>query len=343
MAGDKGILSSAHAIVLINDGVYSGQELAALRDFVASGKAVLQFFVDPIRRKNLNIGFGELRGEWLGGQVAKGVVLGKRSSGAGGDIQVDRLAVAGFQHPIFQKAFGEAISEKTEMPWVGGHLILESSLDFETVLQLESGDPILLKRVQGAGSYWVWLSDLRSGSQSLKSSAWFLPIFTQVIASSAVVEQPLYGELFSGNLLPLPSNVQVDERAAKLRGKSGNIVIDLQQNSSQHTSMYVGSQPQYPGYFWLVGSSGEDSVQIALNLGKQESDLRSFADWKSISLGGENGLTLSQGNGITPIMHNAPLNTPWRLFIWGAAFFFAVEVVIILSREKIIPSESVKS
>jgi hypothetical protein len=303
----------------------------------------MQFFVDPIRRKNLNIGFGELRGEWSGGQAVKGGVMGRRGVSGSGDLQVDRLAVAGFQHPIFEKAFGESISEKTEMPWVGGHLKLESSLDFETVLQLESGDPILLKRVQGAGSYWIWLSDLRSGSQSLKSSAWFLPIFTQVIASSAVVEQPLYGELFSGNLLPLPSNVQVDERAASLRGKSGNIVIDLQQNSSQNTSIYIGSQPQYPGYFWLVGSGGKDSVEIALNLGRQESDLRSFDDWKSMSVPGGNGLTLSKGDGIAPIMHNAPLNTPWRLFIWGAAFFFAVEVVIILLRDKIIPSESVKS
>ena len=343
LASDKGVLSSAHAIVLINDGVYSGQELVALRDFVASGKVVLQFFVDPIGRKSFNMGFGELRGEWLGGQAGKGGALGRRGASGVGDLQVDRLAVAGFQHPIFQKAFGESISEKTEMPGVGGHLKLESALDFETVLQLESGDPILLKRVQGAGSYWVWLSDLRSGSQSLKSSAWFLPIFTQVLASSAVVEQPLYGELFSGNLLPLPSNVQVDERAASLRGKSGNIVVDLQANSSQHTSMYVGSQPQYSGYFWLVGSGGKDSVEIALNLGRQESDLRSFEDWKSMSVPGGNALTLSKGDGIAPIMHNAPLNTPWRLFIWGAAFFFAVEVVIILLRDKIIPSESVKS
>ncbi|MEI8099956.1 MAG: BatA domain-containing protein, partial [Bacteroidota bacterium] len=168
LAGDKGVLSSTHALVLINDGVYSGQELSALRDFVASGKVVLQFFVDPIRRKNLNIGFGELRGEWLGGQAVKGGVMARRGATGGGDLQVDRLAVAGFQHPIFEKAFGESISEKTEMPWVGGHLKLESSLDFETVLQLESGDPILLKRVQDAGSYWIWLSDLRSGSQSLK-------------------------------------------------------------------------------------------------------------------------------------------------------------------------------
>jgi hypothetical protein len=342
LAGNKGVLQSAHAIVLINDAVYTAQEMASLRDFVASGKGVIQFFADPIRRKNFNLGFGDLRGEWLGGQAGKGVLSRNKGLNSDRDLQVDRLALAGFQHPIFQNAFGESISEKTEMPWVGGHLKLESSLDFETILQLESGDPILLQRVQGTGSYWVWLSDLRSGSQSLKSSVWFLPIFTQIIASSAVVEQSLYGELFSGNLLPLPSNVQVDERAAKLRGKSGNIVIDLQQNSSQHTSMYVGSQPQYPGYFWLVGSGGEDSVQIALNLGKQESDLRSFADWKSISLGGGNGLTLSQGNGITPIMHNAPLNTPWRLFIWGAAFFFAVEVVIILLKDRIITSESVK-
>ncbi len=342
LAGNKGVLQSAHAIVLINDAVYTAQEMASLRDFVASGKGVIQFFADPIRRKNFNLGFGDLRGEWLGGQAGKGVLSRNKGLNSDRDLQVDRLALAGFQHPIFQNAFGESISEKTEMPWVGGHLKLESSLDFETILQLESGDPILLQRVQGTGSYWVWLSDLRSGSQSLKSSVWFLPIFTQIIASSAVVEQSLYGELFSGNLLPLPSNVQVDERAAKLRGKSGNIVIDLQQNSSQHTSMYVGSQPQYPGYFWLVGSSGEDSVQIALNLGKQESDLRSFADWKSISLGGGNGLTLSQGNGITPIMHNAPLNTPWRLFIWGAAFFFAVEVVIILLKDRIITSEFVK-
>ena len=342
LAGNKGVLQSAHAIVLINDAVYTAQEMASLRDFVASGKGVIQFFADPIRRKNFNLGFGDLRGEWLGGQAGKGVLSRNKGLNSDRDLQVDRLALAGFQHPIFQNAFGESISEKTEMPWVGGHLKLESSLDFETILQLESGDPILLQRVQGTGSYWVWLSDLRSGSQSLKSSVWFLPIFTQIIASSAVVEQSLYGELFSGNLLPLPSNVQVDERAAKLRGKSGNIVIDLQQNSSQHTSMYVGSQPQYPGYFWLVGSSGEDSVQIALNLGKQESDLRSFADWKSIFLVGGHGLTLSQGNGITPIMHNAPLNTPWRLFIWGAAFFFAVEVVIILLKDRIITSESVK-
>ncbi|MEY3593724.1 MAG: hypothetical protein RL041_696, partial [Bacteroidota bacterium] len=98
-----------------------------------------------------------------------------------------------------------------------------------------------------------------------------------------------------------------------------------------------------PGYFWLVGSGGKDSVEIALNLGRQESDLRSFDDWKSMSVPGGNGLTLSKCDGITPIMHNAPLNTPWRLFIWGAAFFFAVEVVIILLRDKIIPSESVKS
>lgn len=342
LAGNKGVLQSAHAIVLINDAVYTAQEMASLRDFVASGKGVIQFFADPIRRKNFNLGFGDLRGEWLGGQAGKGVLSRNKGLNSDRDLQVDRLALAGFQHPIFQNAFGESISEKTEMPWVGGHLKLESSLDFETILQLESGDPILLQRVQGTGSYWVWLSDLRSGSQSLKSSVWFLPIFTQIIASSAVVEQSLYGELFSGNLLPLPSNVQVDERAAKLRGKSGNIVIDLQQNSSQHTSMYVGSQPQYPGYFWLVGSGGEDSVQIALNLGKQESDLRSFADWKSIFLVGGHGLTLSQGNGITPIMHNAPLNTPWRLFIWGAAFFFAVEVVIILLKDRIITSESVK-
>ncbi|GDX49869.1 hypothetical protein LBMAG26_07280 [Bacteroidota bacterium] len=342
LSGNKGVLQSAHAIVLINDAVYTAQEMASLRDFVASGKGVIQFFADPIRRKNFNLGFGDLRGEWLGSQTGKGVLSRNKGPNLDRDLQVDRLALAGFQHPIFQNAFGESISEKTEMPWVGGHFKLESSLDFETVLQLESGDPILLQRVQGTGSYWVWLSDLRSGSQSLKSSVWFLPIFTQIIASSAVVEQSLYGELFSGNLLPLPSNVQVDERAAKLRGKSCNIVIDLQQNSSQHTSMYVGSQPQYPGYFCLVGSSGEDSVQIALNLGKQESDLRSFADWKSISLGGGNGLTLSQGNGITPIMHNAPLNTPWCLFIWGAAFFFAVEVVIILLKDRIITSESVK-
>jgi hypothetical protein len=200
----------------------------------------------------------------------------------------------------------------------------------------------LLKRIQGAGSYWVWLSDLHIGSRELKSSSWFLPIFTQILASSAITEQPLYGELFGGNLLPLPGDVQVDERAASLRGKSGNIVVDLQQNSSQHTAMYVGSQPQYPGYFWLVGSGGKDSVEIALNLSRQESDLRSFEDWKSISMGHENTWNLSNGDGIAPIMHNAPLNTPWRLFIWGAAFFFAVEVVIILLRDKMNTSESLK-
>jgi hypothetical protein len=334
---DNQRLSKYDALILINDGNYSDKELQVLSDFVAAGKVALQFFMDPVRSKKLNLGFGELRGDWSGATVTRGM-----GSSGGGTMQTNRIEAGGFQHPIFQKAFGESISEKTEMPSVGGFLKLGSTLDFETVLQLESGDPILLKRNQGGGSYWVWMSDLRNGSQELKSSAWFLPIFTQIVASSTVGEQPLYGELFGGNLLPLPGNVQVDERAASLRGKYGNIVVDLQSNSSQHTSMYVGAQPQYPGLFWLVGSAGKDSVQIALNLGKQESDLRSFTSWDSVNLGPNNKIKLSNGDGISPIIHNAPLNTPWRLFIWGAAFFFAVEVVIILLRDKNISSQSVK-
>ena len=337
------ILGSLDALILINDAVYSAQELSTLRDMMSRGKVVLQFFSDPIRGNSRDLGFGELKCEWKDAPAS----LNRGGSNSGytdpsGFNASDRLAAGGFQHPIFQQAFGEALSEKTELPIVGGHLIWKSTLDFETVLQLESGDPVLLKRNEGGGSHWVWMSDLRGGSKELKASAWFLPIFTQIIASAAVNEQPLYGELFSGRLLPLPGPVQVDERAAKLRGSLGNIVVDLQSNVGQHTSMYVGAQPQQSGYFWLIGSNQKDSVEIALNLDRRESDLRSFSQWETLNFQQDNPMLLVNGDGISPIIHNNPLNSPWRLFIWGAAFFFALEVFIILLQNKNRSTEPIK-
>jgi preprotein translocase subunit SecG len=40
------------------------------------------------------------------------------------------------------------------------------------------------------------------------------------------------------------------------------------------------------------------------------------------------------GDGKSPILQNEPLKVLWRLFIWGAAFFFAVEVLLLFMQSR---------
>ena len=255
--------------------------------------------------------------------------------------QVDqRMALSGLNHPIFQGAFAESLSDKVQLPAVQRVFQTESFDDWETIVQLEDGSPLLVSRRVENGTQWCWLSDLQEGSKQFLNSSWFLPMVTQILASNSIEERPLYGVVFSKQLLTLPAPLLTDERAAQLVGESGTSVVELQTNSERHTSMYVGAEPSFPGHFQLKSPLEKSAVVVSFNWPRWESDLQSDPAMKEKL--SQSGIEWKESvaDGQSSILQNEPLKVLWHLFIWGAAIFFAVEVLLLLWQSKIKTQEN---
>jgi hypothetical protein len=251
-----------------------------------------------------------------------------------------RMALAGLNHPVFQGAFAETLTDKVQLPVIRKVFQCDGLEDWETVIQLESGLPLLVTRRIENGSQWLWLSDLQEGSKEFLNSSWFLPLVTQILASNAIQEKPLYGVLFSRQLMSLPAPVNTDERAAQLLGGKSTSVVELQTNSERHTSMYVGAEPSNPGHFQLKSPVEKLPITVSFNWPRLESNLQTDPAWEDKLSKSAQDWKYSIADGQSSILQNEPLKVLWRLFIWGAAIFFAVEVMLLLWPSKIKTKEN---
>lgn len=247
----------------------------------------------------------------------------------------ERMASAGLSHPLFQGIFSEQLSDKVNLPAFSSVFVGEAMGDAESVLQLEGGQSLLLSQRIESGSQWYWLSDLNEGSKQFLNSGWFLPVVTQVLASSTAQEKPLYGVLFSKQMMSLPSPIATDERAVQLQGMGRSAMVEVQTNAQQQASIYLGAEPSAPGHYRLVSPLEKSPITLAFNWPRLESNLTSDPNWKLVLAQTQMRWNSSEGDGKSSILENEPLKVLWRLFIWGAAIFFAVEVLLLLRRTNI--------
>ncbi len=247
----------------------------------------------------------------------------------------ERMASAGLSHPLFQGIFSEQLSDKVNMPAFSSVFVGEAMGDAESVLQLEGGQSLLLSQRIESGSQWFWLSDLNEGSKQFLNSGWFLPVVTQVLASSTAQEKPLYGVLFSKQMMSLPAPIATDERAVQLQGMGRSAMVEVQTNAQQQASIYLGAEPSAPGHYRLVSPLEKSPITLAFNWPRLESNLTSDPNWKLVLAQTQMRWNSSEGDGKSSILENEPLKVLWRLFIWGAAIFFAVEVLLLLRRTNI--------
>ena len=247
----------------------------------------------------------------------------------------ERMASAGLSHPLFQGIFSEQLSDKVNMPAFSSVFVGEAMGDAESVLQLEGGQSLLLSQRIESGSQWFWLSDLNEGSKQFLNSGWFLPVVTQVLASSTAQEKPLYGVLFSKQMMSLPAPIATDERAVQLQGMGRSAMVEVQTNAQQQASIYLGAEPSAPGHYRLVSPLEKSPISLAFNWPRLESNLTSDPNWKLVLAKTQMHWNSSEGDGKSSILENEPLKVLWRLFIWGAAIFFAVEVLLLLRRTNI--------
>lgn len=316
IARDPSWMASFDALIVVDALKLSGLWLNEYKSAVEDGLVVLHFTSNP--------------------RMSFWNAIDQKSIAGGWNRTSQRMAVAGLNHPVFKGAFSEELSDKLQLPTLGTAYKLENRDDFETVIQLEDGQPLFVTQKIENGSNWYWLSDLQEGSKQLLNSAWFLPLVTQVLASRSIQEKPMYGVLYSKQLMSLPASVKTDERAAQLQGMGKTSVVELQTNSEKHTAMYVGMEPSAPGFYTLFSPLEKSPTTVAFNWSRVESDLQSDAGWKDKLSTSNPNWQFSGVDERSSILKNEPLKALWRLFIWGAAFFFAVEVLLLYlqSRKK---------
>ncbi len=262
------------------------------------------------------------------------------SWGINGTWKTEKLSLApnGFLNDVFKGIFTNEIDQKTQFPFIESYFKIEkisNNQDWQTILSLENGDPILIQKDYGQGSIWLWLSEFKQGSLSFAKSSWFLPVFTQILLGKSIDSKPLLGYVHSKIPMALGSDLSFSiEKGGILKNNAGEWVVTLEvldQNIALNTNVPLKKS----GYYKLYPSAqSKDFIEVALN------SLRSEKDLKLVSTDIKNeiqnlGVKFVQNSSLqSKLMMVQSDQGLWKLFLWVSLLFFALEYVLLYYKNK---------
>lgn len=244
-----------------------------------------------------------------------------------------RLDANGLNSVEFKEAFVSEVDNKIQLPLITEYFKLNKELDpnWQPLLFLENTDPILLKKVTGNAAVYLWLSPLEQGSKAFAESSMFLPIFTQLFIGNQNEAKPICGFLNAQNALPISHSKEFDlEKGAELKIGQNKWVASLEM-----TDKGLAVNTNFPSNilgFYALYPSNESSWKewIGLNALRTEKDLKSISAERKSELQ-ELGVKFVEEekllNKITMIQAD---NSLWKLFLWIAALFFALEIILLV-------------
>ena len=246
-----------------------------------------------------------------------------------------RVATSGFSHPFFNKIFYKVPSQ-IQVPEIKEYLSSKGSAGGgEPVLALENGDPLLLKFNQGRGVLYFFTTPFNTGSGNLVKSTLFLPMLTNAMLSVENQTQ-LYGVLGSKQVMPMRNYRGNQEKPPILKLKELSIIPELSK-LPDGDGIYLGTQPEIAGNYQLFSNNGSAPGEIiSLNYNRLESNPNiAVPDIMQAWTTSNNIKWLDGDKANIAFEAKQADNTQWRLFIWLAAVFFALEVVILVFWDKI--------
>ena len=248
------------------------------------------------------------------------------------------LGAAGFNNDVFKGIFTKEIDQKTQLPFIESHFQIEKYVgnqDWQTILSLENGEPILIKRDFGAGAIWLWLSDMTIGTKSLAKSSWFLPIFTQVMMGNILDATPILG--FVNSKLPMPISSNLDfqiEKGGILKMNPSEWVVSMETND-QSLALNTNFQAKVPGYFQLYPTAkSKDFIDVALNARRTEKDLLPISSDLRTEIQDQGVKFVKNSSLNTKLIMAQTDNSLWKFFLWLSVLFFAIEIVLLYLKSK---------
>jgi hypothetical protein len=241
-----------------------------------------------------------------------------------------RIAENGFYHPFFSGVF-QKIPRNMNVPDVKNYFSTSGSNGSgESILSLENGDPLLLKFQVGEGTLYFFTSPFTEEGGNLVKSPLFLPLLTQAMIAGNP-GPPLYGICKSRSVLPIENLKKLTEKPPVLKSEGWEGMAEMSP-SGGGIGVYLGSQPEKAGnYKLLENGSNRLLANVAVNDNRLESNPNMASEDVMKAWTTSNNIAWMQGdNAIAAFQAKISDTTKWRLFIWLAAVFFAMEVLVLV-------------
>lgn len=254
-----------------------------------------------------------------------------------GDFSFSPLSL---RNGFYQKVFTQSTND-INLPQVKKYYSTGGNSGYaEPILNLSNGDPFILRLKKGKGELYICLAPFNTDYSNWVKSSLFLPTVTQALLPSGSVGN-LYGFINSTN--PYLLHTAVNNTNGEIVLKNGNKeMVALISQGYDGPQLQMGDYAQTPGTYALLNkNTGLVADRVALNIDRSEGELlfanksqiqEVFPDieWTEVS----NKVSLADPK----LAGGFKLAGIWRLFIWLAAAFFAIEMILIWLRNKNITS-----
>jgi hypothetical protein len=220
----------------------------------------------------------------------------------------------------------EHIPDNIQLPVANWHYSISAGLSAnqESILSFRNGDPLLAQYTPSRGKLFVSAVAADLLSSNFPTSYFFTPMLYQMAMQSG--NGSVYART-AGSTQPIwVSARDMTERNSWHLYGNGIDLIPQQQPAGSGINIYLDRDTRQPGFYQLANGSN-DSLQIGLNLDKQEALLRYRdigqvkAQWK-----GKNIAWMSpDANGVAPAFAGGSSFPFWKLCVLMGVIMLALE------------------
>jgi len=241
-----------------------------------------------------------------------------------------RISEKGFTHPFFEGVFRQ-IPKNMAVPEIKKYRST-SGLNGagEAILTLENGDPFLLRFKVGKGTLYFFTSPFQEDAGNFVKSPLFLPLLTHAMIAENANPQ-LYGICLSKTVLPLQNALKYNDKPPVLKLNNWESVSEMSMTPNGQ-GLYLGTQPENAGNYTLLESGSSKILgSVSVNDSRLESNPNMVLESSLKPWMEANGIQWTSGdNAVAAYQAKISDTSLWRLFIWLAAVFFALEVLVLV-------------
>lgn len=251
------------------------------------------------------------------------------------DTSRSKLKDVDFQIPFYNGVFDKK-DERMNLPVVLNHypLLKSSRSDFESILRLQNGDDFFGVSKLNGGSCYLMTSSLENNSSNFGKHALFVPSVYRMCLSS-LKQTPLYYKVSSNEAISIKQNSQQKEKPTFIRALEPTIeIIPESRVINNQLTLFTQNQITKPGFYHIV-QNDSIAAPLAFNYARVESSLDCYSSneikaiietkgWKNVSL-----MEASENNLTQTLMEQEQGKHLWKLFIFLALLFIALEVLLL--------------
>lgn len=191
-----------------------------------------------------------------------------------GTLDTSRQQVSGLNenHPVWKDLF-ERIPKNIQLPVVQRRFPIHADLNAnqQTLMSFQDGTAFLAQFTIGKGKLFLTSSPLDIHSSDFALSNFFLPtLYKMAIQSQG--DQPAALHIGSESPLWIKSGTNTSRGVWHLKANNFDAVPE-QRPSGAGIDIFIGKLSPSPGFYKLQQEGSSDSVLVALNVNRQESDI----------------------------------------------------------------------